>query len=76
MLGTMPPPKKKSATPRHQDRHKQPRLVFHLPQDLYDVFKAHVGALRPQPNEAAVLRLALEEYLARKGEWPPAEAGE
>jgi hypothetical protein len=56
--------------PRNKDRHVQPRLAFHLPQELYDAFKAHVAGLRPQPNEAAVLRLALEEYLMSKGAWP------
>jgi hypothetical protein len=57
--------------PRNIDRHKQPRLAFHLPQDLYDAFERYVDSLRPKPAEATVLRLAIEELLTQVGFWPP-----
>lgn len=56
---------------RNQDRHKEPRLAFHLPQPLFDAFKAHVASLEPEATDAAVLRLALERYLTSVGRWPP-----
>jgi hypothetical protein len=73
MLATMG--KKKSRDPRNKSRHKQPRLAFHLPQELYDAFDGYVEALRPKPPESAVLRLALEEFLTRAGAWPLKQHG-
>ena len=70
------PSRTKPGSKRSQgvDRHAQPRLAFHLPQSLHDAFKAHVEGLRPKPNESAVLREALEQYLGRVGAWPPPAA--
>jgi hypothetical protein len=48
-------------------------LAFHMPQPLFDAFRAHVASLRPTPNESAVLREALERYLVSVGAWPLAE---
>lgn len=54
-------------------RHKTPRKVFHGPQELFDALTAYIEATRPQPTDSAVLRVALEEFLASKGFWPPME---
>ncbi len=69
MSATMAKPPKPES--RNTDRHIQPRLAFHMPQDLFDAFKHHVETSEPRPAEAAVLRLALQQYLERAGEWPP-----
>jgi hypothetical protein len=60
----------KPANPRNVNRHKQPRLAFHLPQELFDAFNSYMASLAPQPAESAVLRHALEQYLAQAGFWP------
>src|SRR5262245_56702567 len=61
----------KASDSRNVDRHKQARLAFHLPQDLYDAFQSHVESLEPKPAESEVLRLALRQYLMNAGAWPP-----
>ena len=48
------------------DRHTTPRLAFHLPKEMLDEFKQHVGTLSPKPTESAVLRDALRFYLESK----------
>lgn len=76
MLDLMSRPSRKKPDSKRSlgvDRHTQPRLAFHMEQQLYDAFKEHVAGLRPRPNESAVLRLALEQYLESVGAWPPAD---
>jgi hypothetical protein len=55
---------------RGEDRHTMPRLAFHMPQELFDAFKAHVESLEPRPHESEVLRVALKRYLESVGAWP------
>ncbi len=74
MMATMAKKKPKpdgQPNPRSKDRHKQPRLTFHLSDSLYGAFKEYVEGLEPKANEASVLRLALERYLTSVGKWPP-----
>lgn len=56
------------------DRHADPRKAFHAPQSLFDALAKCIAETKPLPSEAAVLRLALEEYLERRGYWPPKES--
>lgn len=67
--------KKKPDSKRSQgvDRHTEPRLAFHLPQSLLTALEQHVAGLSPRPTMKATLVAAIEEYLARRGAWPPAE---
>jgi hypothetical protein len=58
---------------RTSDRHKQPRLAFHLPQEMFDAFNEYVESLEPRPNESAVLRMFLERGLRAVGRWPRAK---
>ena len=55
------------------DRHTQPRKAFHAPAALFAALEAYIATTRPQPTEAAVLRVALEEFLEKRGLWPPKE---
>jgi hypothetical protein len=55
----------------NRDRHREPREVLHLPRDLRDALVAYVRSVVPQTTKSAVVRLAIEEYLARHGVWPP-----
>ena len=55
------------------DRHTQPRKAFHAPQDLFDAMAVYIARTKPQPTDAAVLRLALERLLEAEGLWPPKE---
>jgi cytochrome c553 len=52
--------------PRH------PRKAFHAPAELFAALEQYIVTTRPQPTEAAVLRIALEEFLQRHGLWPTA----
>jgi hypothetical protein len=65
MLATMA--KKK---PAGQDRHTEPRESFHLSQELLDALVRYVGRTRPETSKSAVIRLALEEFLTRTGDYP------
>jgi hypothetical protein len=57
------------------NRHAEPRESFHLPQALLDALLQYVGQTRPETTKSAVIRLALEEFLARAGMWPPPPPG-
>ena len=69
--GRRPDPNSKRS--RGQDRHKDPRKAFHAPQPLFDALAEYIDETRPQPTEAAVLRMALEEFLEKRGRWPRKE---
>jgi hypothetical protein len=55
------------------DRHAEPRLAFHLEQELLDALDAYRSGQRVKPPVSEVLRTALREFLRREGCWPPAE---
>lgn len=69
--GRRPSPTSKRST--GQDRHAQPRKAFHAPGELFDAMGLYIEEAKPQPTDAAVLRLALEEFLEKRGYWPPKE---
>jgi hypothetical protein len=77
MSATMAEPKKKPGRgkPKAADRHTEPRESFHLPQALLDALLTYVDRTRPETSKSAVIRLALEEFLASKGLYKP-EDGE
>lgn len=53
------------------DRHADPRKAFHAPQELLDALERYRSETKPPPSEAGCLRTALEEFLAKRGYWPP-----
>lgn len=55
------------------DRHAHPRKSFHAPQELFAALEAYILATKPQPTDAAVLRLSLERFLEQEGFWPQRE---
>lgn len=55
------------------DRHAHPRKAFHAPPELFAAMEKYISETRPSPTEAAVLRIALEEFLEKRGFWPPKE---
>jgi hypothetical protein len=56
------------------DRHTQPRKAFHAPQELFDAIQAFIeSAPRPKPTESECFRAAVEEFLEKRGFWPPKE---
>lgn len=69
-----PRPNPDSKRQRGEDRHTDPRKAFHASAALFAALDTYVCTTRPQPTEAAVLRLALEEFLERKGLWPPKDS--
>ncbi len=72
MIATMAP---KRPT-RQKDYHTEPREAFHLPGPLQEAFAKYLDASKPRPYKSEVLRTALEEFLAARGFWPPAQAEE
>jgi hypothetical protein len=52
----------------------EPRKAFHAPAALFDAMAAYIARTKPQPTDAAVLRLALERFLETEGLWPPKES--
>ena len=55
------------------DRHTLPRKAFHAPAELFAALDRYATATRPSPTESAVMRIALEEFLEKRGFWPPKE---
>jgi hypothetical protein len=53
---------------------KCPQKTFHAAAALFAALDRYIGSVRPQPTESACLRLALEEFLARRGFWPETAA--
>lgn len=62
--------KKKAKDGRKGDRHTQPRKAFHGPPELFEALAAYLAGTVPAPAKSAVLRVALEEFLAKRGFWP------
>jgi hypothetical protein len=60
---------------RGENRHVQPRKAFHADQALFDALERYIGSTRPQPSEAECFRVALEEFLEKRGFWPAKEPG-
>jgi hypothetical protein len=52
-------------------KHKQPRESFHLPDNLREALRGFADEADPPTDKSSVLRRALEEYLSKKGRWPP-----
>lgn len=50
-------------------RTTKPRKVFHADAALFEALEKFIGATRPQPSEAECLRVALEEFLQKRGFW-------
>lgn len=67
--GRRPSPDSKRG--KGEDRHAHPRKAFHAPAELFDAMAAYIERTKPQPTDAAVLRLALEKFLEGEGLWPP-----
>lgn len=76
---TMPPPKKRPGRPKEPgskrsqgvDRHTKPRIVFHLPREIYDALLA-LAADNRRTRSAEIL-IALEEHLRASGRFPKKE---
>ncbi len=63
----------KTPKKRSEDRHASPFMV-RLPESFHSLLKEHKRRTRV-PMTAAI-QLALEEYLAKHGLWPPGAAAE
>jgi hypothetical protein len=64
-------PKKRNAADRNKSRHVQPRKAFHGPPDLFAALQAYQDATRPTPSDSECIRTAIEEFLEKRGFWPP-----
>ena len=47
-----------------------------MPEKLQAALEAFIDRTSPKPGKSAVMRAALEEYLAKHNLWPPAGEGE
>jgi Arc/MetJ-type ribon-helix-helix transcriptional regulator len=50
------------------NRHKQPRIAFHLPEALRDRLNQYRSGTKPTPTESEVCRTALEMFLAQSAD--------
>jgi hypothetical protein len=55
---------------RGVDRHAQPRMVFHLEEELLEAVKDYCAAQTVPPDRSDVARVALRQFLERAGFWP------
>ncbi len=44
---------------------------FYMRDKLAAALEAYLDSLKPRPSAKGAIELALEEYLERKGFWPP-----
>ncbi len=51
------------------ERRGDPRKAFHLDDELAGAFAQFLEATRPRVSESGCLRVALEEFLAKRGYW-------
>jgi hypothetical protein len=78
-LADMPSDKKKpgrrkspdSKRSQGVDRHQKPRKAFHAEPELFAALEDYIEATRPRPDLSECLRTALEEFLQKRGFWPP-----
>lgn len=61
------PPKGDQAKARNDDRHTTPRKVFHAPAELFERLAKYRESLKEPLPDAVCLRVALTEYLERRG---------
>jgi hypothetical protein len=54
-----------------KDYHRDPRESFHLPPELQAALLEYLANTKPSPGKSETLRTSLEEFLERKGYWPP-----
>lgn len=78
MLGVMEKKRKpgrpkdpNSKRSRGVSRYASPRESFHLPEELRAAMLRFLGSSRPSFDKSKTLRTALEEFLERRGFWPP-----
>ena len=74
MLGTMPKPPKKpnktSGSSAREPKHPNVVLVRLLDPDVAGL-RSYMESLKVPPERPAVLLVALREFLAREGHYPP-----
>jgi len=56
------------------DRHAEPRIAFHLEEELLAALELYRSRQRVKPPVSEVMRTALREFLKREECWPPATA--
>lgn len=61
------------AKKRTADRHRQPKKAFHAPAEMFKALEAFINSQLVPPDESAVLRQALREFLEQHGFWPPSK---
>jgi hypothetical protein len=67
--GRRPDPDSKRS--KGEPRHRNPRKAFHASPELFDAMAAYIAATKPLPTDTQVLITALEEFLEKRGFWPP-----
>lgn len=71
--GRRPDPDSKRS--KGENRHKKPRKAFHASEELFGAMSEYIAATKPLPTDTQVLITALEEFLERRGFWPPKSNG-
>lgn len=67
-----PKPDPESKRTKGVDRHKNPRESFHAGAELFGAMYRYIAEYGPpKTNKTEVLKAALEEFLAKRGYWPP-----
>ena len=64
---------KKKTTKSGQKRPGK-NLNIYIPADLRDALSGYIRGVRPKTTATAVAQMALEEFLAKQGVWPPRPA--
>lgn len=62
--------KPKKEQPTEADRHKTPKLQFHLPPELRAAVQEYQNRTKPRPTYTSILILALERLLEAEGLLP------
>jgi hypothetical protein len=79
-MSTMSPSKKKPSgkgkAGEDAKPNRGPRESFHMEHSLHAAFLRFTEETVPNPDKSETLRVALREFLQRRGFWPPKPPGE
>jgi hypothetical protein len=73
-IGGMPRSRKSETPPKQPNRSPAYTVYARIDPALGAVLEKHIDSVRPKTTLTAVLELAIEEYLAKQGLWPPTDA--
>lgn len=73
MAKRKPKPEESQPVPATAKRPNRTGLPLHiyLPKQLREAFDTYIESLKPKPSATSAAAVAIEEFLEKRGFWPP-----